>query len=102
MLPDDKRNQLLDIGQGKLLANKIIERLTPFVEELQTTGSVLLERKLKQHSVLMNKIYNDIIETGLANQQEVIELRLILKDLKEIYGDLKNYSDAKKITGSNG
>ena len=94
MTSDEVRRSLIDIGQGKIVAQKVIEQLRPFVEELQTSGSIMLKRKLDQHALLINKIFNEIIETGNAKQQDVIELKVVLKDLKDIYNDLKNYHDA--------
>lgn len=94
MQPEEVRKALIDVGQGKIAAQRVIEQLRPFVEEMQSSGSITLKRKLNQHAILVNKIYNDIIDNGQAKQQDVIELKVILRDLREIYGDLKNYIDA--------
>lgn len=92
------RQRLIEIGsRRKLAALDVIEKLHPFYEEMQKSGSIILRKKLDQHAELINKIFNDIIETGVAKQDEVIELRVCLKDLQSIYDDLRNYYGARAV-----
>jgi hypothetical protein len=97
---EDARQRLFDINKGKTAALSVIEELRPIIEELQRNDSILLRRKLDKHAILINKIFNDLIQTGQADQVNVIELRLVLADLKEIYNDLRNYFDAKQKVNS--
>jgi hypothetical protein len=95
--PREVMETLTSIGGGKnLAAMKIIESLQPFVEEMQATGSIILRDKLNDHAELINKIYNDILKDGVAQQLDVVELRMTLKDLKRIYERLRDYHAASK------
>jgi hypothetical protein len=103
MIEESIRKPLIEIGKGKIAALKVIEQLRPFVEEMEQSGSIILKRKLDQHAILINKIFNDIIGDGQAKQQDVIELKVCLKDLKEIYTDLRQWDESVKLVkGTNG
>ena len=90
---DDAREYLTKIGKRGLKTLSVIESLAPFVEAMQTElGAELLKDDIEQHSALINKIYRSLIETGNAEQKDVIELRLRDDRLKKIYDRLKTYS----------
>ena len=90
---DDAREYLTKIGQRGLKTLSVIESLAPFVEAMQTElGAELLKDDIEQHSTLINKIYRSLIDTGNAEQKDVIELRLRDDRLKKIYDRLKTYS----------
>ena len=97
MIEESVRKPLIDIGKGKLIAQNVIEKLRPFVEEMEKSGSITLKRKLNQHAVLINKIFNELIATGQAEQSDVIELKVVLKDLQEIYNDLRSWDESVKM-----
>ena len=89
---DDARNYLAKVGKRGLRTLSTIESLAPFVEAMQSDlGAELLKDDIEQHSILINKIYDGLINTGEAEQKDVIELRLRDARLKKIYDRLKTY-----------
>ena len=95
--PREVMENLTSIGGGKnLAAAKTVENLTPFIEEMNRSGSIILRDKLNDYVNLINLILNQILGTGEANQVDVVELRVTLKDLKRIYQRLRDYNDASK------
>jgi hypothetical protein len=89
---DDAREYLAKIGKRGLKTLATIESLHPFVEMMETDlGKQFLKDDIEQHSELINKIYESLISTGVAEQRDVIELKLRHDRLKKIYDRLKTY-----------
>ena len=98
--PDEQRRYLVNIGTNKpgVERLKYINTLAPFVEAMQTEiGAQLLKEDIERHSMLVNKIYNDIIENGNVEQRDAIELRLIQDRLKLISTRLKSFNVGVKM-----
>ena len=88
MLSQDHKDVLKDVTQGTVVSQKVIAQLRPIIEQYKESGSIFLKRKLDKYTVLTNKIFNDIINTGNATQSDVVELKVVLQDLKEIGQDM--------------
>ena len=97
MLSQDHKDVLKDVTQGTIVSQKVIAQLRPIIEQYKESGSIFLKRKLDKYTVLTNKIFNDIIQTGNAVQSDVVELKVVLQDLKEIGQDIRDYIQAAKI-----
>ena len=97
MLSQDQKDVLKDVTQGTIVSQKVIAQLRPIIEQYKESGSIFLKRKLDKYTVLTNKIFNDIIQTGNAVLSDVVELKVVLQDLKEIGQDIRDYIQATKI-----
>jgi hypothetical protein len=91
----EARQYLAKVGSksgAKILS--VIETLAPFIEASTTDiGKELLRDDIEQHCILLNRIYKALIETGSANQSDVIKLQILDGRLKAICARLKAYSD---------
>ncbi len=88
------KEYLETVGKPGLGVIAIIRSLAPYIETLNTEpGRQLLEYDILQHSELLNKIYTSIINTGSADQKDVIMLQLIDSRLKMIYEKIKKYEE---------
>ena len=95
---DEARVYLTKIGKRGEKHLSTIQSLAPFVEAMQTDiGAELLKEDIEQHSLLINKIYTQLIEEGTADQRDVIELKLRHDRLKKIYDRLKTYDVGTKL-----
>jgi hypothetical protein len=69
-------------------------------------GKEFLKDDIEQHQELINKIYVSLIDTGNAEQKDVIELKLRHERLKKIYDRLKTFYVAgqmvKKVVRDDG
>ena len=98
---EQMREYLVRTGKGGLKTLGIIEKLRPFVEMMQTDlGSAILKDDVEQHSALINKIYNSLIDTGTADQREVITLQLLHKRLQSVYDRLRVYYEGVQAVKS--
>jgi hypothetical protein len=93
MISNDERIAYLSkIGKKGLPTLAMIDSLTPFIEMSESEiGKELLADDLSQHQELINKIYNSLMQTGSAEQCDVIELKLRHARLKKTYDRLKSY-----------
>ena len=95
---DEARVYLTKIGKRGERHLSVIESLAPFVAAIQTDlGSELLRDDIEQHSLLINKIYDELINTGKAEQKDVIELKIRHDRLKKIYDRLKTNDVGTKL-----
>jgi len=98
---DEMRKYLIQAGKGGLKNLAMIEQLRPFVEMMQTDiGSAILKEDVEAHAELINKIYNSLIDTGTAEQREVITLQLLHRRLQKTYDRLRVYYEGiQKVKG---
>jgi arginine decarboxylase-like protein len=99
--PEDTRKYLTVVGKRGLTTLSTIEKLRPFVEMMQSEmGAEFLRDDVQQHSELINKIYEGLIDKGEAAQRDVIALQLLHKRLQKIYDRLSIYKDSvNKVKG---
>lgn len=103
---DETREYLSKIGKRGLRTLATIESLAPFVEMCDTPiGKELLKDDIEQHQELINRIYESLISKGMAEQRDVIELKLRHERLKKIYDRLKTFyvssQMVKKVAADN-
>ena len=90
LLPADRKR--LEAAAAKKL--EIVQRLRPFIEEQEASGSVIIKRMLNQVDILYNKIFNDIIDKGDINKDDVVTIRVIFLQLQLIMKDRREYESA--------
>ena len=95
---DEAREYLSKVGKRGLRHLATIEALSPFVEAMQTElGAEFLKDDIEEHSLLINKIYGELINEGKADQKDVIELKIRHDRLRKIYDRLKTYDVGTKL-----
>jgi hypothetical protein len=96
MTNEDVKKYLETVGQRGLKTLDVIQKLQPFVDALQTElGMAFLKDDLEDHARLMNKIYDQLLDKGTAEQQDVVHLKLLHARLDKTYAKLKYYADLK-------
>ena len=91
---EEARDYLEKVGNRGALTLKVIEALAPYVEAIQSEpGMYFMKADLEAHAKLFNKIYNDIITHGQAEQRDAIHLQILHVRLGETYKKLKEYTD---------
>jgi len=95
MTPEDRKEYLLKVGnkEGRNILT-VIDKLRPFINAMESEiGKALLDEDITDHAHLLNQIYDSIVETGAAKQEDVIRLKVVHARLVRIYAKLKSYAD---------
>lgn len=70
-----------------------IKKLRPIVDFYlhNQIGEDILNTDIKDCDDLLNKIFNDLVDKGTAEQKDVIKLQLVRERIEWVYGKLKTY-----------
>lgn len=95
---DNKDRESLEniCSTREMAAMKVIESLRPFYEEMQKTGSVTLKRQLRRFTELFNQILDEMMKKDSVDPK-VIELKILLIEIKATHRDITEYGKARLI-----
>ena len=96
MISDEERKHYLEVvGKRGLQTLALINKLSPIVSALNSEfGSQFLNDDIEQHAKLINKVYDSLMDTGIAEQRDVIHLQLLHGRLLNSYHKIAKYEES--------
>jgi len=93
MTDDERREYVRNIGKGGIKLLAVLEKLKPIVDLWlnDELGKSLLDEDIRQHVVLMNRVYDSIIQNAEASREDLIALKITYARLKKIGLTINNY-----------